>query len=136
MSNENGRLPPDTAGGVALDAAIYATKIKSLLDDAHAMPRGRCPDLVPELMQFSHPRGCDPSMVDADPVKNRYSTAYWNIVRSLRGLGVDESDGEFFVEEIGKGIDPKGQIVAQFVLAWRPSVPDRAIPTGPTLVKP
>jgi len=77
-------------------------------------------DVVPtigEIVQINH-RG-HVSTIDVGVVRSALEAKRWEIVKTIRALDLDESDGEWACVEHAQGTNPEGVSSVQFLLTWK-----------------
>lgn len=114
-------------GGVNLECTLLSNRVSEILSARMKEPFDRVP-AIGEIVQITH-RG-SVSKVDVDVVRAALEQKRWEIIKVLRGLGVDESDGEWACQDHSMGTMQDGTPSVRFLLTWT----QRETTVKPTLV--
>ena len=113
-------------GGVNLECNILKNRVGEIFAARMREPFDRVP-VVGEIVQITH-RG-DIKKVDVDVVRGSLENKRWEIIKTLRSLGIDESEGEWACEEHSVGMTQDGNPTVRFLLTWT----QRDVAEKPTL---
>ena len=113
-------------GGVNLECNLLKNRVGEIFAARMREPFDRVP-VVGEIVQITH-RG-DVKNVDVDVVRGSLENKRWEIIKTLRSLGIDESEGEWECQEHSVGMTQDGNPTVRFLLTWT----QRDVAEKPTL---
>ena len=114
----NGTVKPEM-GGIDLGLHLVRNRVGEIITARLAEPLPAMPECVEEIVVVQPDSNA--KNVNVDFVRRYAESKMWSLIRDVRGLGGDERDGDFTLDEgvLGKTVD-KGLPCVRFMLTWKP----------------